>query len=45
MENLSPEEESISKDMKNILRLKKKKKITPQLKICEIFLDRKKKLK
>ena len=44
MESLSLEEENIIKDKRNLFR-QKKNKITLQLKIKEIFLDKKKKLK
>ena len=44
MESLSLEEENIIKDIKNIFRLRKNK-TTLRLKIYEIFLDKKKKLK
>ena len=41
MESLSLEEENMVKDIRNFFRLKKKK-ITLQLKISEIALDKKK---
>ena len=41
MESLSLEEENMIKDIRNFFRLKKKK-ITLQLKISEIALDKKK---
>ena len=44
MENLSLEEENITKDMRNLFR-QKKNKITLQLKKKEIFLDEEKKLR
>ena len=44
MKNPRSEEENIIKDIRNLLRLKKKK-MTLKLKIWEIFLDRKKKIK
>ena len=44
MESLSLKEENIIKDTRNLFRLKKNK-IALQLKVQEIFLDQKKKLK
>ena len=44
MESLSLEEENIINDIKNIFRLRNNK-TTLRLKIYEIFLDNKKKLK
>ena len=44
MESLNLEEENIIKDIRNVFKLKKNK-ITLQLKVDGIFLDKKKKLK
>ena len=45
MKIVCPEEENIIKDIRNLFRLINKNKITLELKIQEIFLDQKKKLK
>ena len=45
MGSLSLGEENIYKDIRNLFRLKKKKKPALQLKIEQIFLDQKNKLK